>query len=457
MLTRSRIIDRVWAPALLVLAVYGIWLCVAFQSGRDPRTFVRMGLRYLEKSHASAVIKVDRRFQYYPPNVGGYDGQYYYYIALDPAKARYYMDQPTYRYTRILYPITARLLALGQPELVPYSLILINWLAIAGGTLAVAAWLRRRRVSPWFALVYGLFPGLFISLQRDLAEPLAFGLTAFGVYLLACKGNHRVIWAGLTFGLAALTRETTVIFPAIYGLGMLLHRSGPSEGALLSDSERNRRDAKTLLAMALAPIAIYKLFLVIWLAGGTAGMAAAMLPALVPFAGFTSWPLNASRINELISVIIPGIVCALAALWKFRSRGNRVELWLLLANVQLFVVMLNHLSYVGFGGSGRVTTGVVLSALYCLPLFDHRHFMGIWWLWACCFCWMFLWPSIAVFSDNPLGIPNVTVGLALIVLLSRMTASPQPTVSTSLPDRVPLGLRTLDRIRSSITTPQSIP
>ena len=133
MLTRSRIIDRVWAPALLVLAVYGIWLCVAFQSGRDSRTFVRMGLRYLEKSHASAVIKVDRRFQYYPPNVGGYDGQYYYYIALDPAKARYYMDRPTYRYTRILYPITARLLALGQPELVPYSLILINWLAIAGG------------------------------------------------------------------------------------------------------------------------------------------------------------------------------------------------------------------------------------------------------------------------------------------------------------------------------------
>src|SRR5438270_896754 len=176
---RKGINRKVWGPALLVAAVYGIWLCAAISSGRDVRSFIRMGLPHLEASHASSVIKVDPNYHYYPFKIGGYDGQFYYYIALDPANARYYFREPAYRYTRIVYPMTARILALDSPGLVPLSLLLINLMAIVGGTLAVSAWLKRKRLSPWFALIYGLYPGLFVSLQRDLAEPMAFALVAW--------------------------------------------------------------------------------------------------------------------------------------------------------------------------------------------------------------------------------------------------------------------------------------
>jgi hypothetical protein len=44
---RSRIFNAVWAPAVLIFAVYGMWLLVVFHSGRDPRDFIRMGLPHL--------------------------------------------------------------------------------------------------------------------------------------------------------------------------------------------------------------------------------------------------------------------------------------------------------------------------------------------------------------------------------------------------------------------------
>ncbi len=168
------------AVVTLTLLIYSAWTVVFFVSGHDARDLTFMGLRFLRLSHASTVITIDPRYHYYP-NGTGYDGQYNYYIALDPINAHYYMDWPAYRYTRILYPLLARLLAFGQPALVPYTLLALNWLAIGGGTLVVAAWLKRRGLSPWLALVYAFYPGLFIAYQHDLSEPLAYGLVALGV------------------------------------------------------------------------------------------------------------------------------------------------------------------------------------------------------------------------------------------------------------------------------------
>jgi hypothetical protein len=417
---------------LLVLAIYSIWLCAAISSGRDLRSFIRMGLSHLERSHASSVIKVDPHYHYYPPNVGGYDGQSYYYIALDPANARYYFQQPAYRYTRILYPMTSRVLAMDNPGMVPLTLILINLLAIPAGTLAVAAWLKRRRLSPWFALIYGLFPGLFVSLQRDLVEPMAFALVAWAVYLLESRFRHRVMWAALVFALAALTRETTIVFPLMYAVSHLLLDSSDSKPPH-SHEGRSWRDAATLAVTAVAPLALYKVFLFLWLRDPTGGVSGGQLPSLIPFGGFTSWSANVSRTNELIGIILPAIVCGLVVLWNMRFKGPSVEAALLLANATLFVVMLNHFSYVGYGGSGRVTTGVVLSALYCLPLFDSRRFTSLGWFWLSCLGWIFLWPSLAVFSDNPLGAPNLVFGLVLVAALAWLTRSPGAVPSRAVP------------------------
>ena len=77
----------------------------------------------------------------------GYDGQFYYRLALNPvnwSKTAYgiTMDQ-SYRYTRIGYPILAWLVSLGQHQLVPVAMVVINLLGtyveVIGNELRLAA------------------------------------------------------------------------------------------------------------------------------------------------------------------------------------------------------------------------------------------------------------------------------------------------------------------------------
>ena len=69
----------------------------------------------------------------------GYDGQFYYRLALDPANWHatafgITMDQ-SYRYTRIGYPLLAWIFSLGQHQLVPVVLVALNLLGVAAMAL----------------------------------------------------------------------------------------------------------------------------------------------------------------------------------------------------------------------------------------------------------------------------------------------------------------------------------
>ena len=60
----------------------------------------------------------------------GYDGQFFYRLALNPANFRHTaygitMDRP-YRYMRIGYPTLTWLVSLGQHNLVPVMLVVVN-------------------------------------------------------------------------------------------------------------------------------------------------------------------------------------------------------------------------------------------------------------------------------------------------------------------------------------------
>lgn len=145
----------------LVLIVYSLWLFSVFHSGFQPRDLIHISPSFIRQAHSSSVIKPDPNFPTYDAN--GYDGQFFYYLALDPVHARDYMDANSYRYTRILYPMVARVLALGRPDLVPITLFLVNLLGLAAGTAVVAALLKRAGLSPWFALVYGFYPGMYFA------------------------------------------------------------------------------------------------------------------------------------------------------------------------------------------------------------------------------------------------------------------------------------------------------
>ncbi len=388
----QRFLRSEWAVALLVLLIYGLFLARFFALGGDPRDFIVIGSNFIERPGPSALIKPDAGYHY---SKVGYDGQFCYYIALDPVNAPAYIDDAAYRYTRILYPMTARLLAFGQPGLIPYTLILVNWLAIGGGTLALAAWLRRMGCSPWFAIVFGLYPGLFISLQRDLNEPLAYALVALAIYLFAFGGRRRLLWAALSFALAALARESTALFALIYGAAVLL--ASPGGAGYWARIKANWWRAAFFLGLALGPLALWKGFLLFWLK--STGVPSDLSPELIPFAGIVSlWPWHTNQIAAVIAIIAPALICAGMGLWACWRRSGTVETWALLLNMLLFVALLAPPPYVEIFGSERVTLGVVLSACCCLPGFDRLTGKRRWWFWSSSILWQALIPTLVILT-----------------------------------------------------------
>ena len=398
----------------MVLVIYGVWLLAFFGLGHDAMDFTYRSRTLLNQSHASSVITSDPRVA---NDAGGYDSQFFYYLAVDPVNARYYMDANTYRYTRILYPMVARALGLGQPGLIPYTLILVNWLALAGGAAALAAWLRRKRVSPWFALVYGFYPGLFFGLQRDLSEPLAYGLVAVAVLLFDRmsdphpplpreRGRGDQAWllpAAAIFALAALTRETTALFTVLYGASLLAR--GPAIARLAERVRANWRKALVFLAIALLPLAAWKAFLLLWL--GPQGDAGLQFTAL-PFQGIWHWRgaiMTVEQMDQIRSVVIPAVVCGVTALVALARGIVKRDILVLLAHVLLFVVLLQAASYANYSGSGRISAGVVLAALLCVPVIG---FLGQRaWLWISSTLWLNLLPFW-------LGVPVLHFALSLV-------------------------------------------
>ena len=146
------------------------------------------------------------------------------------------------------------------------------------------------------------------------------------------------------------------------------------------------RTAALFLIMALLPIAAYKLFLWVWLGPQhDAGIAFARLP----FQGLLHWRRyweTPPLMEQIRSVVVPALIAATAAAYAAWKGKRQVQIWLLLANVVLFVVFLQEASYADYGASGRIGTGVILSALLCLPVIGLPSQRA--WFWASSTLWL---------------------------------------------------------------------
>ncbi len=376
-----------WVVTAVVVLAYSLAVGFALRH-RSPEEFIHLGRILVDKSHASAAIS-SRAASYPYDGEIGFDGQYSYFLAVDPVNARYYMDSPAYRYTRVLYPLTARVLALGRAELVPWSLIFVNLAMIGVGTAALAAWLWRRGAAAWYAAVYGFYPGVLIALTRDTTEVMAYGLVAVAVFLFDRREGRGggFLPAAIVFALAILTRETAAIFAIGYTLAILASGSG----AWLERVRQNWRRALVFAAIWATPIVLWKIFLRFWL--GSFGLDAHIEP--VPFLGIASWyPWNSGQVDEVRIVVIPAVVCGLVAVWAILRGIRRVETWLLLANVVILVVLLERPAYNDISSSGRITIGVVLAAMLCVPYLALRLRA---WIWGASALWlipMLVWFAI---------------------------------------------------------------
>jgi hypothetical protein len=378
--------------AATVLIPYALGIILFLPLSNTGLSLLEFGSHFLQQSHASTLIKFDPAFVAAQSPVG-YDGQFYYYIAVDPVNGRYYTDGAPYRYSRILYPMAARILALGRPASIPFAMLLVNVLAIAGGTLALAFWLRRRGYAPWFALLYGFYPGMIVALSLDLTEPLAYALVALAVYLFDARRPSALLLAGLAFGLAGLAREISLIFPAVYGLALLLARGTTSTwpGRLAA----NWRHAALLLVPAFAPFILYQLFLRLWLGSSGLGSYSVLqwpLQGLFALRPWQSW-----HYKEIWGILLPSFILLAMALWALWRRLWYPEIWALLVNLEVCVFGLASGSFDYFLAPARISLGVALAAVLCLPRFDDlTRRTSVWisrllWLVPCAALWLWLW------------------------------------------------------------------
>jgi hypothetical protein len=336
-------VRRVWAwlsPTTAVLALLLAYLgFVLFQAGGNPVALAQLGDGFVDGQ---------------PIGKPGYDGQFSYWLAVDPlpAAAEPRLDVPAYRYQRILYPLLARTLAFGQPAFIPWTLILVNLIAQVGGTLAVEYWLLAHGVSPWYALTYGLWVGLVAAVRLDLNEPVCYALVAAG-YMAQHRG--RLGLAAACLGLAVFAKETALVFIGANIIWAVLARSRPGI---------------VVFALAALPFAIFQLFLRRWFGafGVASGGAMATPFEWIPFMGLWRIALVSLAGFVLLAVILVPLVVGpsmwglAATAWRVWHRDHAPAVLALGANAAV-VAVAPFSTFREPLGIVRLATGLVLSTV----------------------------------------------------------------------------------------------
>jgi hypothetical protein len=307
-----------------------------------------IGLDSLLHGHSALYyVHIGPRFTLHDPHAApGYDGQFYYRFALDPLHATPFLDHPAYRYQRMIYPMIVGLLSLGQESLIPYMLLLVNFISIVLGTELLARLLIKQQLSPWFSLAFGLYFGQATAFIFDTAEPLTYLFICLGLFLLS---RQRSTGAALCMGLAVLSRETAILFPLSYLVLCLLQKRWP--------------DVLRFLLLSIAPTIAW--YIVVAMLFQTSGLSSAPRFELIPFQGLFVFSHDPYRFLILfILMLIPTLLSwFLAAKEVVQFRWTSVSWLAWLLNLVL-VSWMSRLSYVELVSAGRLSTGLVLAMLF---------------------------------------------------------------------------------------------
>jgi len=157
----------------------------------------------------------------HPP---GYDGQFYWGIAVDPlalGSVHRYFDKPSYRYGHPLYGWLGWLLSAGSANAVPVALVFVGLASLAAAAALAVGLAFARGGSGWEGLSVALNPGLVVAATNDLAEPLGAALMLAALLALR-TGRRRTVWACLA--LLPLAKESLLVVVAAVVTWELLSR-----------------------------------------------------------------------------------------------------------------------------------------------------------------------------------------------------------------------------------------
>ncbi len=339
---------------VLLLIVIGTLLV----EGGDPKSLARLGTYYSQGD---------------PAGTRGYDGQFVYYIALnpDPESVNVLLDAPAYRYQRILFPVLARVLAFGQPALVPWTLILLGIFSQVTGTWLLTLLLRIRGVSIWYALPYGLWVGFLLAVRLDLPEPLAIGLVLAG-FLALERDKHALSW--LFFGMAIFAKETTAVFVFAVLLSAFL--------------ERRWRDVAGMVLVAVLPFVVFQFWL--WQTFGQFGLGSGGDMAtpfeIIPFMGLVRIAFF-SPVYFVSMLVVFGPAVILPAIWgiwislRKLATGDRHVVGLSLLANSLIILFLPFSTYREPGGLLRFACGLIPVVILAASKYRQMRVLNYSFLW----------------------------------------------------------------------------
>lgn len=321
-----------WRPSVLVGIIYlGVLTFFALVHKYQVLDFVHLGTIWSEH-------KLDGTW--------GYDGQFYYQIAVNPLAAVEFMDNAAYRYQRIVYPIFVHLLSFGHPTLVPQILLAVNYASIIFSVELISQLLLKYGLNPWFSLGYGLYFGQAIGLTFCTAEPFTYFLVCLAILLLHRQALYQ---AAFVLGVASLSRETAVLFPVGYVIFFII--------------QKEWKKAIGFLSLGVVPLIIWVVILKILF--GETGVTFAPSFEFVPLYGILA-QAEAPRKFVLLVVlmfipIVTNLTLGVRDLFQSKNRFCPL-LWIWLMNITMLIFM-SRLAYVDLVACGRIATGMALAGM----------------------------------------------------------------------------------------------
>ena len=363
--------------ALLLASLFSIALLSRHQF--NAGALVVAGDQYTDPARAARGLPVEQ-------HSAGYDGQFYYRLALNPFTDRWSeygirLDVPTYRQQRILMPLIAWIFSLGNPSAIPWLFLTINI-----GGVALLAWCSSRLAAPWWSAAVWLYPGWLLTLSRDCAEILEISLLMATALALQ---RRRFALATILGTLAVLAKETALL--GIIGLTLL---QLPAAFA-------------PLIAPVVAHLALKMLLFNVWHAQPSFGTG----HFAIPFSGLIhsfslARPFPMMTNFELVALAMMAVLAAPLTLHPLPASGERE-----FSNARTLAPPQR-----GEGGAKRRVRGLWLAWLLYLPLLavlDEGFWVEDWsFMRAATEFWVFAGLLGATSSRRPIRIAVVSVTIA---------------------------------------------
>ncbi len=295
----------------------------------------------------------------------GYDGQYFYYIARRPQVMlncihtldHCPIDANPLREERILYPATASVIALGNPDWLHLSLFLVNFAAILVTVVVVGKLCVDAGASRWLGVAVGMFCGEMLGLVRDLADPYAAMWMVVAVYALR---KNRPLWCAAAAAAAMLAREQFVVVLPLLFLPLL--------------AQQRWRTLAAALGIALAPFAAWQIALrAIFGRWAFMGTVATTHGVTYPFHGLLEYAHGPEFGITLAFVAVPllfTLVIAVAWLHRYGLRAVLVDPVPVVAVVySILLTLTSYAEWEGMWNSARlVTPAIALGVLLACQL-----------------------------------------------------------------------------------------